>query len=62
MLSPLELTCLRWVAQGKAAAQIAQIEGKSINEIEGYFERAVRSLGATSIEAAVEKANLKKSD
>lgn len=62
MLSPLEKTCLRWVSQGRTPAEIASLLGKSNVEIERYLERALVSLEVESIEDAIEKANLFKSN
>lgn len=59
MLSPLERTCLRWASQGRSVAEIARLEAKSDAEIEGCLEQALVSLGAKSIDEALEKANLR---
>lgn len=48
MLSPFERACLRWVSKGKTRTEIAQLEGKSENEIEGYLRSALISLEAKS--------------
>ncbi len=62
LLSPLEKTCLRWVAMGKTHAEIALLEGKSITEIELCLERALVMLDAKSVEEALGKANGSHSD
>lgn len=62
MLSPLERTCLRWVSQGRSVDEIARLEAKNIAEIEECLGQALVSLGAKSIEEALEKANLPGTD
>ncbi|MGN7755545.1 LuxR C-terminal-related transcriptional regulator [Sinorhizobium sp. 22678] len=62
ILSPLEKTCLRWIARGRTIAEIASLEGKALVEIEQHLENACASLGAASIEQALERANLSESD
>ncbi len=57
MLPPFEMTCLRWVARGKTLAEIAQLERKSITEVELCLEHALVSLDAKSVEEAIVKAN-----
>ena len=54
MLAPLELGCLRWVAQGKSIYDIALLEGIEKSQVEAHLERAATALNATSISEAVE--------
>lgn len=58
LLSPIERTCLRWVARGKTFEEIAALEGKSVPEIEGYLKHAVASLEPKSVAEALAMANL----
>ncbi|MFF0923842.1 hypothetical protein ACFYE9_30380 [Rhizobium leguminosarum] len=62
MLSPFERTCLYWILRGWTVADIALIEGKDTAEIQACVERAVISLNAESLEQALEKAKLTRSD
>ncbi|TAU96574.1 hypothetical protein ELI38_11760 [Rhizobium leguminosarum] len=62
MLSPIERTCLHWISRGWTVADIALIEGKGAAEIQACVERAVISLNAESLEQALEKAKLTRSD
>jgi hypothetical protein len=62
ILSPLERACLHWISRGWAVTDIALIEGKDTAEIEVCVERAVISLNAESLEQALEKAKLTRSD
>ncbi|MBX4892894.1 hypothetical protein J2J97_26455 (plasmid) [Rhizobium bangladeshense] len=62
MLSPSERTCLHWISRGWTLADIALIEGKGTAEIQACVERAVISLNAESLEQALEKAKLMRSD
>lgn len=62
ILSPLEKSCLRWVSRGRTIAEIAQLEGKSETEIEHSLQHALVALEAKSIEEALEKASLSRSD
>ncbi|NTF91523.1 LuxR family transcriptional regulator [Agrobacterium rhizogenes] len=55
MLSPIERTCLRWVARGKTLGEMALLEGKSADEIEHHLVRAIVALEARSIEEALVK-------
>lgn len=54
MLAPLEIGCLRWVAQGKSIDDIALLERIEKSQVEAHFERATKSLNAKSIVEAVE--------
>lgn len=62
MLSPHEKTCLRWIARGRTVAEIASLEGKSVADIENCLQSALVALKAKSIEEAVQKADLGRSD
>ncbi|AJD43656.1 hypothetical protein IE4872_PC00103 (plasmid) [Rhizobium gallicum] len=61
-LSPFERSCLWWISVGRSVAEIALLEGKGEAEIRLCLDRAVVSLGATSMEDALKKANLLRSD
>lgn len=58
ILSPLQMACLRWVSQGPTIAEIALLEGKSVQEIEQCIAYAVSLLGAKSVDEAIAKAVL----
>nr|BAA97798.1 riorf87 [Rhizobium rhizogenes]BAB16206.1 riorf87 [Rhizobium rhizogenes] len=62
MLSPIEKTCLRWVSLGKTVDEIALLQGKSVVEIEGYLDQALGALEASTMQEALEKANLSEPD
>lgn len=53
MLSPLEKSCLRWVAAGRTSTEIAALEGRALGEIDDCLARVVKSLGARSLEDAL---------
>jgi DNA-binding CsgD family transcriptional regulator len=55
VLPPLEKACLRWISQGRTLAEIAQLEGRSVTEIELCVESILKSIGARSIEDALAK-------
>ncbi|AGB73432.1 hypothetical protein RTCIAT899_PB00710 (plasmid) [Rhizobium tropici CIAT 899] len=57
ILSPIERSCLLWIALGRSIAEIALLEGKSEADIRSYLEQAVTSVGASSIEDALRKMN-----
>ncbi|MBX5173520.1 LuxR family transcriptional regulator [Rhizobium sp. NZLR1b] len=57
ILSPLEKTCLRWISRGRTVAEIASIEGKSIENIESCLQSALVALKAKSIKEAIQKAD-----
>lgn len=61
-LSPLEKTCLRWIARGRTVAEIASLEGKSVTYIENCLQSALVALKAKSMEEALQKAELGQSD
>ncbi|MGO4352612.1 LuxR C-terminal-related transcriptional regulator [Rhizobium sp. RAF36] len=54
MLAPLEIGCLRWIAQGKSIDDIALLEGIEKSQVEAHLERAATGLNAKSIGEAVE--------
>ncbi|MDQ0323097.1 DNA-binding CsgD family transcriptional regulator [Pararhizobium capsulatum DSM 1112] len=56
--SPLEKTCLRWIARGRTVAEIASIEGKSVADIESCLLGVLVALKAKSIKEALQKADL----
>jgi DNA-binding CsgD family transcriptional regulator len=56
MLSPSETACISWISRGKSIAEIAALEGRTIEEIKGYLERARIALGAMTLSDAVERA------
>ncbi|TRB05068.1 LuxR family transcriptional regulator [Rhizobium rhizogenes] len=62
ILSPLEKTCIRWISQGRTVAEIASIEGKSVADIENCLHSSLVVLKAKSIEEAIQKADLSKSN
>lgn len=55
-LSPRELECLRWVAQGKSHAEIAVILGLSPHTVRGYLKTLRQQLGCVSLAQAVTQA------
>ena len=57
MLSPLEKTCLRWVARGRTIAEISSLEGKTVAEIESCVQSALVALNAKSMAEALRKMN-----
>ncbi|AYG63969.1 hypothetical protein CCGE525_34625 (plasmid) [Rhizobium jaguaris] len=61
-LSPFERSCLWWISVGRNVSEIALLEGKREAEICLCLDRAVARLGATSVEDALKKANLFRSD
>ncbi|MGW1420781.1 LuxR family transcriptional regulator [Bradyrhizobium manausense] len=52
-LSPRELECLEWAAQGKSAWEIGCILGISRNTVAYYLENAKKKLGVRTIAQAV---------
>ncbi|WP_315755898.1 LuxR family transcriptional regulator [Bradyrhizobium sp. SZCCHNRI2007] len=52
-LSPREIECLEWAAQGKSAWEIGQILGLSRNTVAYYMENAKQKLGVRTIAQAV---------
>ena len=62
LLSPLENTCLRWIARGRTVAEIASLEGKSVAYIENCLQSALVVLKAKSREEALQKADLDQTD
>jgi DNA-binding CsgD family transcriptional regulator len=53
-LSPRELTCLTWIAQGKTAWEVAQILGITERTVTAHLTSAVTKLGAANrLQAAV---------
>ena len=55
-LSAREIDALRWTADGKTAAEIAQIIGISRRTVESYISSAMRKLGTSTRSAAAVKA------
>jgi LuxR family transcriptional activator of conjugal transfer of Ti plasmids len=51
-LKPEELLCLRWVAEGKTAKMIAQIEGMSFGNVRFFMENMKTALRAVSLPQA----------
>jgi LuxR family transcriptional activator of conjugal transfer of Ti plasmids len=51
-LKPEELLCLRWVAEGKTARMIAQIEGISFGNVRFFMENMKSALRAVSLPQA----------
>ncbi|OPY94356.1 transcriptional regulator [Bradyrhizobium sacchari] len=47
-LSKREISCMRWVAEGKSSWEIGMILGISQNTVSYYVKNAMRKLGATS--------------
>ena len=57
-LSPRELQCLYWVAQGKDAGAIAIILGISEHTVRDYCKSAKHKLGCASLFQAIHKATM----
>ncbi|MBY5760253.1 hypothetical protein HFO07_26950 [Rhizobium leguminosarum] len=55
-LSTAQTIYLRWIAQGKSLADIAEIEKKHVSEIQQQLDLALVALSVTSVAAAVAKA------
>jgi DNA-binding CsgD family transcriptional regulator len=55
-LSAREIDTLRWTADGKTAAEIAQIIGISRRTVESYISNAMKKLGTSTRSAAAVKA------
>lgn len=53
MLSPLEKSCLKWVAGGRTLTEIAALEGRTLEEINDCLARADQALEVRSIDEAV---------
>ncbi|WP_333938055.1 helix-turn-helix domain-containing protein [Bradyrhizobium sp. CCBAU 53380] len=47
-LSKREISCMRWVAEGKSSWEIGMILGVSENTLNFHVKNAMRKLGATS--------------
>ncbi|MBB3302194.1 DNA-binding CsgD family transcriptional regulator [Rhizobium sp. BK077] len=59
-LSTAQTIYLRWIAQGKILADIAEIEKKHVSEIQKQLDLSLVALNVTSVAAAVEKAEVRK--
>jgi DNA-binding CsgD family transcriptional regulator len=55
-LSPREIECLHWVAEGKTAWECSVILGLSVHTVRCYLESARHKLGASGNTHAVAKA------
>ena len=55
-LSPREMTCLRWVAFGKTAEEIAVIEGLSPHTVREYLRAGMKKLDSRTQAQAVARA------
>lgn len=55
-LSPREVECLRWVAQGKSHTEIATILGLSPHTVRGYLRTVREQLDCVSLAQAVTRA------
>jgi DNA-binding CsgD family transcriptional regulator len=55
-LTAREIDSLKWTAEGKTAAEIAQIVGISRRTVESYISSAMRKLGASTRSAAAVRA------
>ncbi len=55
-LSKIELACLYWVAQGKTAAETAELLYKSPRTVEGHLSDIRLKLGCSKTSAAIAKA------
>ena len=49
LLSPLESSCMWWINAGRSLAEIAVIEGRSIEEIESCVRGAMLALSTNSL-------------
>ena len=49
LLSPRELECLEWAAQGKSAWEIGRILGISRHTVASYLDNAKEKLGVRTI-------------
>lgn len=58
VLSALEVTCLRWIAEEVEVREVAIIEGETFDEIGRQISRAMAKLHALTLEDAVEEARL----
>ncbi|RXH38244.1 helix-turn-helix transcriptional regulator [Bradyrhizobium zhanjiangense] len=47
-LSQREISCMRWVAEGKSSWEVGMILGISLNTVNFHIKNAMRKLGATS--------------
>ncbi len=52
-LSGRELDCLRWLALGKSASDIAAIENLSVHTVRSYLRTGMRKLGASTQAQAI---------
>lgn len=52
-LTAQQITCLRWVKEGKTDAQIAAILDRSVNTVRYHLKAALRGLGASNRAQAV---------
>ncbi len=55
-LSRREVACLRWIAQGKTAEEIAIIDSLSVHTVRGYLKSAMTKLDSRSQAQAVARA------
>ncbi|MBX4937064.1 MULTISPECIES: LuxR family transcriptional regulator [Rhizobium] len=58
MLSPLEKSCLRWLAHGRDIEVIARLEARTVAEIEQCLASALAALGVETIEDALRKTGI----
>ena len=52
-LSDREITCLRWIALGKTAQDIAEIEGLSVHTVRSYLRNGMEKLNASTQAQAI---------
>jgi len=45
-LSPIEITCLRWAAEGRTMEEVAMIEGTSLSTVAFRLDNACLALNA----------------